>query len=57
MIPLHWPEPLDPAICWRGGSENQYQKHKRRGEEPCRNCVAAATRAKEDRDRKAGKIP
>lgn len=44
--------PFDEAICWRGGSEAQYMRHKRRGEEPCKECHAAAARTKEDRDRK-----
>lgn len=45
--------PFDEAICWRGGSESQYMKHRRqRHEEPCKNCMAAAARAKEDRERR-----
>lgn len=43
---------FDEAICWRGGSEAQWQRHNRRGEEPCSNCAAAAARTHEDRARK-----
>ena len=51
-VPQSWSPPFDEAICWRGGSEAQYMRHKRRGEEPCTNCTAAAVRIHEDRARK-----
>lgn len=43
---------FDEAICWRGGSEAQAHKHRRRGEKPCRACLQAETRATEDRENK-----
>lgn len=36
---------LDWAICARGGSEAQARAHRRRGQKPCANCLAAETRA------------
>lgn len=50
-VPLSWGNHFDEAICWRGGSEAQAQRHKRRGEDPCTNCSRAAAQAKEDRER------
>ena len=44
-------EAFDEAICWRGGSEAQQKRHIRRGEEPCRNCQNATSRAAEDRNK------
>ncbi len=36
---------LDRAVCYRGGSAAQAKAHRRRGEKPCADCLAAETRA------------